>query len=124
MIEPARQKPGSTSMALSALHEAQFRTKEGTEMNPVTETNTKANPAPRTGIVRAMTDAMTSDDVESMVNLFAPDGEWLIVATGERFRGLDEIRQLAIRSVAGRGHPAGTGIKPTNVFLSREVHRL
>jgi hypothetical protein len=26
--------------------------------------------------------------------------------------------------VAGRGHPAGTGIKPTNVFLSREVHRL
>ncbi|MGA9801839.1 MAG: nuclear transport factor 2 family protein, partial [Terriglobales bacterium] len=71
-------------------------------MNPVTEmtketTNTKPNPGLETGIVRAMTDAMTSDDVESMVNLFAPDGEWLIVATGERFRGLDEIRQLATR---------------------------
>jgi hypothetical protein len=89
-------------------------------------TNTAANkvkefggsPTPDTGIVRAMTDAMTSDDVESMVNLFAPDGEWMIVATGERFRGLDEIRQLAIRSVAGRDHPAGTGIKPTNVFIN------
>ncbi|MGA9804035.1 MAG: nuclear transport factor 2 family protein, partial [Terriglobales bacterium] len=69
-------------------------------------------------------DAMTSDDVESMVNLFAPDGEWLIVATGERFRGLDEIRQLATRSVAGRDHPAGTGIKPTNVFINADGTKL
>ena len=49
------------------------------------------SPTPETGLVRAMTEAMTSDDVESMVNLFAPDGEWLIVATGERFRGLDVV---------------------------------
>jgi ketosteroid isomerase-like protein len=82
------------------------------------------NRTPETGLVRAMTDAMTSDDVESMVNLFAPDGEWVIVATGERFHGLDEIRQLAIRSVAGRDHPAGTGIKPTNVFTNEEGTKL
>ena len=83
------------------------------------------NRSSETGIVRAMTDAMTSDDVESMVNLFASDnGEWLIVATGERFHGLDEIRQLATRSVAGRDHPAGTGIKPTNVFTNEEGTKL
>jgi ketosteroid isomerase-like protein len=82
------------------------------------------NRSSETGIVRAMTDAMTSDDVESMVNLFAADGEWLIMATGERFRGLDEIRQLATRSVAGRDHPAGTGIKPTNVFTNEEGTKL
>ena len=75
-------------------------------------------------LVQAMTDAMTSDDVESMVKLFAPDGEWVIVATGERFRGLDQIRQLATRSVAGRDHPAGTGIKPTNVFTNAEGTKL
>jgi ketosteroid isomerase-like protein len=76
------------------------------------------------GLVRAMTVAMTSDDVESMVNLFAPDGEWAIMATGETFRGLDQIRQLATRSVAGRDHPAGTGIKPTNVFVNPDGTKL
>jgi ketosteroid isomerase-like protein len=75
-------------------------------------------------LVKAMTAAMTSDDVASMVNLFAPDGEWKIMATGETFRGTDQIRQLAIRSVAGRDHPAGTGIKPTNVFTNAEGTKL
>jgi uncharacterized protein (TIGR02246 family) len=51
-------------------------------------------------LVKAMTDAMTSDDVDGMVKLFAPDGEWIIEATGETFRGLDQIRQLATRSIA------------------------
>ena len=32
---------------------------------------------------------MTSDDIESMVNVFAEDGEWVIMATGETFRGHD-----------------------------------
>jgi ketosteroid isomerase-like protein len=71
-----------------------------------------------------MTDAMTSDDVESMVNLFAPDGEWTIMATGETFRGRDQITQLATRSVAGREHPVGQGIKPFNVFTNADETRL
>jgi ketosteroid isomerase-like protein len=77
-----------------------------------------------TGLVRAITGAMTSDDIESMVNLFTPDGEWKIMATGEAFRGLDQIRQLATRSVAGRSHPVGLGIKPTNVFTNAEGTKL
>jgi hypothetical protein len=46
------------------------------------------------------------------------------MATGETFRGHDQIRQLAIRSIAGRNHPAGEGIKPFNVFTNAEGTRL
>jgi hypothetical protein len=69
--------------------------------------DTKPNSAPGTDIVQTITNAMTSDDIESMVNVFAPDGEWVIMATGETFRGHDQIRQLATRSVAARDHTAG-----------------
>jgi ketosteroid isomerase-like protein len=68
--------------------------------------------------------AMTSDDVDGMVKLFAPDGEWIIEATGETFRGLDQIRQLATRSIAARAHGKGLGIKPTNVFTNAEGTKL
>lgn len=77
-----------------------------------------------TVLAQAMTLAMTSDDVASMVNLFAPDGEWTIMATGETFRGHDQIRALAMRSIAGRDHPPGEGIKPFNVFGNADETRL
>ena len=98
-------------------------------MNPVAEitketTNTKPNPAPGADLVQAVTNAMPSDDIESMVNVFAEDGEWVIMATGETFRGHDQIRQLATRSVAARDHTAGLGIKPTNVFTNDEGTKL
>jgi steroid delta-isomerase-like uncharacterized protein len=82
--------------------------------------DTKPNPAPGTDLAQAVTNAMTTDDIESMVNLFAPDGEWVIMATGETFRGHDQIRQLATRSVAARDHTDGMGIKPTNVFTNAD----
>jgi ketosteroid isomerase-like protein len=84
----------------------------------------KPNPVPGIDLAQAVTAAMTSDDVESMVNLFAPDGEWAIMATGESFRGHDQIRQLATRSVAARDHTDGLGIKPTNVFTNAEGTKL
>jgi uncharacterized protein (TIGR02246 family) len=75
-------------------------------------------------LAQAITAAMTSDDVEGMVALFAPDGVWEIMATGETFRGRDQIRQLATRSIAGRDHPAGSGIKPFNVFSNADGTRI
>jgi hypothetical protein len=48
----------------------------------------------------------------------------VIMATGETFRGHDQIRQLATRSVAARDHTAGLGIKPTNVFTNDEGTKL
>ena len=75
-------------------------------------------------LVRAFTDAMTSADIESIVNLFAPDCEWMIMATGERFCGRDKIKQLATRTVAARDQPEGFGIKPVNVFTNPEGTKL
>ena len=75
-------------------------------------------------LVQAFTDAFTSDDVESFFNLIAPDGEWVIMATGETFRGLDQIKQLAMRSVAARTHGGALGIKPTNIFTNAEGTKL
>ena len=75
-------------------------------------------------LVQAFTDAMTHEGVEALMRLWAPDGEWVIMATGETFRGHDQIRQLATRSVAARDHTAGLGIKPTNVFTNDEGTKL
>jgi len=72
----------------------------------------------------AFTHAMTHEDVEGMLSLWDAAGEWKIMATGETFRGLDQIRQLATRSVAARNHPAGTGLLPFNVFMNPEGTRL
>jgi limonene-1,2-epoxide hydrolase len=79
---------------------------------------------PDTGLVQAFTAAFTTDDVESFYKLIDPNCEWVIVATGETFRGLDQVKQLATRSVAGRDHPAGMGIKPTNVFTNDEETKM
>jgi ketosteroid isomerase-like protein/integrase len=67
-------------------------------------------------LVEAMTDAMTGGTFEGMVDLFSPDGEWVIVATGETFRGLDQIRQLAKRYAAEQDLGSMTG-KPPSVFF-------
>ncbi len=75
-------------------------------------------------LVEAFTKVMTSDDIEGTVALFAPDCKWVIVATGETFRGQDQIRQLATRSVAARKHGGELGIKPFNIFTNPEGTKL
>lgn len=86
--------------------------------------DTEPDPAPGNDIVRMFTAAFTSDDIESFMKLIDPDAEWVVMATGETFRGLDRIRELATRSVAARDHTAGLGIKPTNVFANAEGTKL
>jgi ketosteroid isomerase-like protein len=55
-------------------------------------------------LIKDFTAAFTSDDIESWRNLLAPNGEWKIMATGETFSGIDQMTQLATRSVAARKH--------------------
>jgi ketosteroid isomerase-like protein len=86
--------------------------------------DTKPNPTSGSDFVQAFTAAFTSDDIESFIKLIDPDGEWVIMATGEMFRGLDQIKQLATRSVAARIHTGGLGIKPINVFTNSEGTKL
>ena len=94
----------------------------GTNLSPARES---AIPGQHnTDLIQAFTDAMTSDDIERIVNLFDPGCEWVIMATGETFRGRDKIRQLATRTVAARNHPAELGIKPINVFTNPERTKL
>jgi ketosteroid isomerase-like protein len=92
-------------------------------MNPVAEMKTNPNSATG-GFLQAFTAAFTSDDIESFMNLIAPDGVWVIMATGETFGGLDQIRQLATRFVAARNHKDRLGIKPTNVFTNADGTKL
>jgi ketosteroid isomerase-like protein len=75
-------------------------------------------------LVKAFTDAMTHEGVEAMMSLWATDGEWVIMATGETFKGLDKIRELATRSVAARTHGSGEGLLPFNVFTNAEGTKL
>jgi ketosteroid isomerase-like protein len=75
-------------------------------------------------LVQAFTDAMTHEGVEALMRLWAPDGEWVIMATGETFKGLDQIEQLAKRSIAARTHGSGQGLLPFNVFTNPEGTRL
>jgi len=75
-------------------------------------------------VVDAFTAAFTSDDVESFYKLIDPHCVWVIMATGEAFTGLGEIRQLAMRSVAARTHGGGLGIKPINIFTNAEGTKL
>jgi hypothetical protein len=46
------------------------------------------------------------------------------MATGETFKGIDKMVELANRSVAARKHSGELGIKPTNVFTNAEGTKL
>ena len=75
-------------------------------------------------LVKAFTAAFTSDDIENWKKLLASDGEWKVMATGETFRGIDKMVELANRSVAARKHNGELGIKPINVFSNEEGTKL
>jgi limonene-1,2-epoxide hydrolase len=79
---------------------------------------------PTRTLVNAFTAAMTTEGVEPMLKLWAPDGEWVVMATGESFRGINKIRELATRSVAARVHKEGQGLLPFNLFTNPEGTRL
>jgi ketosteroid isomerase-like protein len=80
--------------------------------------------SPDPDLIPAFTAAFATDDVESFYRLIDPDATWVIMATGETFRGLEQIKQLATRSVAARDHTDGLGIKPFNIFTNAEGTRL
>jgi ketosteroid isomerase-like protein len=78
----------------------------------------------RTEVINAFTEAFTTDNIDNWKKLLAPDGEWKIMATGETFRGVDKMVELANRSVAARKHSGELGIKPLNVFQNKEGTKL
>ncbi|HTA83939.1 MAG TPA: hypothetical protein VK783_13430 [Bacteroidia bacterium] len=89
-----------------------------------TEAQIKNETLTPTEFVQEFTKVMTHDDIDGVMKLWAPEGKWLIMATGEKFSGLDQIRQLATRSVAARVHNSGEGLLPFNVFTNAEGTKL
>jgi len=87
-------------------------------------TLTRESDLQSTDLVKAFTAAFTTDDIESFYKLIDPGCEWEIMATGETFNGIDQIKQLTTRSIAARTHGAGLGIKPTNIFTNAEGTKL
>jgi ketosteroid isomerase-like protein len=75
-------------------------------------------------LIKNFTAAFTSDNIENWKKLLSANGEWKIMATGEIFRGLDKMVELANRSVAARKHSGELGIKPINVFQNEEGTKL
>jgi ketosteroid isomerase-like protein len=80
------------------------------------QTNTEA--------IQAFTYAMTHEDIDGVMKLWDTEGEWEVMATGETFKGLEEIRQFASRSVAARDHATGEGLLPFNVYSNSEGTKL
>ncbi len=71
-------------------------------------------------LIKAFTDAMTTDNVEEVLTCFADNAVWTLMPTGEAFHGKDEIRKLAERAISGRTHTQELGIHPRCVFVNAE----
>ncbi len=70
--------------------------------------------------IRAFSDTFLTDDIGGFMKLIDQDCEWVLMATGETFRGTGEVRQLAERSVAARRHTKDDHIEFTNLFTSED----
>jgi hypothetical protein len=59
-------------------------------------------------------------DIEGFMQIVDPDCEWVLLATGETFRGTEEIRKLAERSKAARTHTDEYKMEPTTLFATED----
>ena len=79
--------------------------------------------------IKKFSEVFLSDDIEGMVDLMDKGCEWTIMATGEVFRGPEQVRKLAERSVAARQHTRDVHMDFKNLFSTDEqmvlkyVHR-
>ena len=56
------------------------------------------------GLLAKFTQVFANDDLPLLYSIIADDCEWSIMATGEHFRGIAEIRVLNDKVQAARGH--------------------
>jgi hypothetical protein len=60
------------------------------------------------------------DDLDGFMELIDPVCEWTLMATGERFSGVPEIRKLAERSMAARHHTREVKMEPVALFATAQ----
>jgi hypothetical protein len=57
-------------------------------------------------------------DIDGFMELVDPACEWTIMATGEKFAGIQQVRELAKRSVAARTHTNDIKMQATTLFAA------
>lgn len=57
-----------------------------------------------------------SQDISLALDLMDPDCEWVLMATGERYRGTDAVRKMAEKSMAAISHTEQHQLEVTNLF--------
>jgi hypothetical protein len=76
-------------------------------------------------IIQAWSDAARNDDAEKSLDKFIDaDCEWVMMATGETFRGIDEVKQMSLRSRDARKHTQEARIEFTNFFSSADQSQI
>jgi uncharacterized protein (TIGR02246 family) len=75
-------------------------------------------------LVQGIKNAMESDDVDGFMMLFTPDAEWVMLATGETYRGREQISQILKRALFARTHTENLGFNVTNTFSDAEGTKL
>jgi ketosteroid isomerase-like protein len=78
---------------------------------------------PSADLVEAFTAAMTQEDVDGILELWDSKGEWVVMATGEVYQGIDKIRVIATRSVTPPIRTGREGPHPSNVLISQDGKR-
>jgi ketosteroid isomerase-like protein len=64
--------------------------------------------------------AFLVDDIDTMMELVDEDCEWVVMATGETFRGAEKVRYLAEKSVASRKHTRDNHMIFTDSFAGED----
>ena len=75
-------------------------------------------------IFRAFSEGMYNDNLEGFMEKIDENCEWVMMATGETFHGIDEIGQLALRSMDARKHTKEAHAEFTNVFNSEDQSQM
>jgi ketosteroid isomerase-like protein len=60
------------------------------------------------------------DDLDGFMQLLDKDAVWTFMATGEKFRGVEQIRKAAERAMAGRIHTKDLHMEFTNTICSED----
>jgi ketosteroid isomerase-like protein len=90
-------------------------------MNPVTEVKTNPNVATES-FARKFKKIYLGDDLDGFMQLVNKDAVWTFMATGETYRGIEQIRKAAKKAMAGRVHTKDLHMELTNLFSGEEQY--
>jgi ketosteroid isomerase-like protein len=71
-------------------------------------------------VIQKFRTPLPGDDVDEFMQLVDKDAVWTFMATGEKFRGPDQIRMCAERAIAGRLHTKDKHVEVTNLFSTED----